>query len=70
MIPISAVLADKEVMLCIRPGEHGRCAAMKFHFVVIFFLVWLFLHGIAYVCPYVCLTMDSVTNHPLTDMNL
>jgi ornithine--oxo-acid transaminase len=23
-IPVSAVLADKEVMLCIRPGEHGR----------------------------------------------
>nr|QMU24176.1 ornithine aminotransferase [Haloxylon ammodendron] len=23
VIPVSAVLADKEVMLCIRPGEHG-----------------------------------------------
>jgi ornithine--oxo-acid transaminase len=23
MYPVSAVLADKEVMLCIRPGEHG-----------------------------------------------
>lgn len=21
--PVSAVLADKDVMLCIRPGEHG-----------------------------------------------
>jgi len=21
--PVSAVLADKEVMLCIKPGEHG-----------------------------------------------
>lgn len=25
-IPVSAVLADKDVMLCIQPGEHGRCA--------------------------------------------
>ncbi|KAK4782385.1 hypothetical protein SAY86_016487 [Trapa natans] len=24
VIPVSAVLADKDVMLCIRPGEHGR----------------------------------------------
>lgn len=23
MYPISAVLADKEIMLCIKPGEHG-----------------------------------------------
>jgi acetylornithine/succinyldiaminopimelate/putrescine aminotransferase len=21
--PVSAVLADKDIMLCIRPGEHG-----------------------------------------------
>lgn len=26
VIPVSAVLADKDVMLCIRPGEHGRFA--------------------------------------------
>ncbi|XP_021640711.2 ornithine aminotransferase, mitochondrial isoform X2 [Hevea brasiliensis] len=26
VIPVSAVLADKGVMLCIRPGEHGRSA--------------------------------------------
>lgn len=26
VIPVSAVLADKEVMLCIQPGEHGRFA--------------------------------------------
>lgn len=25
VIPVSAVLADKDVMLCIQPGEHGRC---------------------------------------------
>lgn len=25
VVPVSAVLADKDVMLCIRPGEHGRC---------------------------------------------
>lgn len=24
MLPVSAVLADKDVMLCIQPGEHGR----------------------------------------------
>lgn len=24
VIPVSAVLADKDVMLCIKPGEHGR----------------------------------------------
>lgn len=24
VIPVSAVLADKDVMLCIQPGEHGR----------------------------------------------
>jgi len=24
VIPVSAVLADKDIMLCIRPGEHGR----------------------------------------------
>lgn len=24
MLPVSAVLADKDVMLCIKPGEHGR----------------------------------------------
>lgn len=24
IIPVSAVLADKEVMLCIKPGQHGR----------------------------------------------
>ena len=24
VVPVSAVLADKDVMLCIRPGEHGR----------------------------------------------
>lgn len=23
MYPVSAVLADKDVMLCIKPGEHG-----------------------------------------------
>ncbi|KAL9275275.1 Ornithine aminotransferase, mitochondrial-like protein, partial [Drosera capensis] len=23
VLPVSAVLADKDVMLCIRPGEHG-----------------------------------------------
>ena len=26
MIPVSAVLADKDIMLCIQPGEHGRFA--------------------------------------------
>ncbi|KAK3041178.1 hypothetical protein RJ639_028657 [Escallonia herrerae] len=26
VIPVSAVLADKDVMLCIHPGEHGRFA--------------------------------------------
>lgn len=29
VIPVSAVLADKEVMLCIKPGQHGR-----FHFII------------------------------------
>lgn len=24
VLPVSAVLADKDVMLCIQPGEHGR----------------------------------------------
>lgn len=28
VIPVSAVLADKDVMLCIQPGEHGRFAAI------------------------------------------
>lgn len=28
VIPVSAVLADKDVMLCIKPGEHGRFAAI------------------------------------------
>jgi ornithine--oxo-acid transaminase len=23
MYPVSAVLADKDIMLCIKPGEHG-----------------------------------------------
>lgn len=27
MLPVSAVLADKDVMLCIQPGEHGRLVA-------------------------------------------
>lgn len=27
VIPVSAVLADKDVMLCIQPGEHGRYVA-------------------------------------------
>lgn len=26
VLPVSAVLADKDVMLCIQPGEHGRFA--------------------------------------------
>lgn len=29
VIPVSAVLADKYVMLCIQPGEHGRFAAVN-----------------------------------------
>lgn len=29
VIPVSAVLADKDVMLCIQPGEHGRFAAIN-----------------------------------------
>jgi ornithine--oxo-acid transaminase len=28
VLPVSAVLADKEIMLCIRPGEHGRCVCL------------------------------------------
>ncbi|XP_062100965.1 ornithine aminotransferase, mitochondrial-like [Humulus lupulus] len=28
VIPVSVVLADKDVMLCIRPGEHGRFAVI------------------------------------------
>lgn len=24
VLPVSAVLADKDVMLCFQPGEHGR----------------------------------------------
>lgn len=24
VLPVSAVLADKDIMLCIQPGEHGR----------------------------------------------
>ncbi|CAI5976229.1 unnamed protein product [Closterium sp. NIES-65] len=28
VVPVSAVLADDDVMGCIRPGEHGRCAVM------------------------------------------
>lgn len=24
VMPVSAVLADKDVMLCVQPGEHGR----------------------------------------------
>jgi ornithine--oxo-acid transaminase len=31
IIPVSAVLADKDVMLCIKPGQHGR-----FGFIIIF----------------------------------
>lgn len=30
MLPVSAVLADKDVMLCIQPGEHGRLVASVF----------------------------------------
>lgn len=36
VIPVSAVLADKDVMLCIQPGEHGRfenCAYCEYYFV-------------------------------------
>jgi len=29
VVPVSAVLADKDVMLCIKPGEHGRCAQIS-----------------------------------------
>lgn len=32
VIPVSAVLADKDVMLCIRPGEHGRFATIIVYF--------------------------------------
>lgn len=28
VVPVSAVLADKDIMLCIRPGEHGRFEQM------------------------------------------
>lgn len=28
VLPVSAVLADKDVMLCIQPGEHGRLVIM------------------------------------------
>lgn len=30
ILPVSAVLADKDVMLCIKPGQHGR-----FNFIII-----------------------------------
>lgn len=30
VLPVSAVLADKDVMLCIQPGEHGRFAICSF----------------------------------------
>ncbi|WVZ25322.1 hypothetical protein V8G54_003866 [Vigna mungo] len=29
VLPVSAVLADKDVMLCIQPGQHGRVAPPK-----------------------------------------
>lgn len=29
MLPVSAVLADKDVMLCIQPGEHGRFVVLR-----------------------------------------
>lgn len=28
---MSVILADKDVMLCIRPGEHGRCFFFIIH---------------------------------------
>lgn len=28
VLPVSAVLADKDVMLCIQPGEHGRLVVL------------------------------------------
>ncbi|XLR23554.1 hypothetical protein HN51_069927 [Arachis hypogaea] len=32
VFPVSAVLADKDVMLCIKPGEHGSCdCCLKFY---------------------------------------
>lgn len=27
VLPVSAVLADRDVMLCFQPGEHGRLGA-------------------------------------------
>lgn len=27
VVPVSAVLADRDVMLCFQPGEHGRLGA-------------------------------------------
>lgn len=29
VIPVSAVLADKDIMLCFKPGEHGRFVIFK-----------------------------------------
>lgn len=34
VIPVSAVLADKDVMLCIRPGEHGRFVVTPYNLFV------------------------------------
>lgn len=36
IIPVSAVLADKEVMLCIKPGQHGRFILLVYVFSNIF----------------------------------
>ena len=33
VIPVSAVLADKDEMLCFRPGEHGRFATIIAYFI-------------------------------------
>ena len=40
MIPVSAVLADKDVMLCIQPGENGRFAFIS----TLYFINDLFLN--------------------------
>lgn len=30
MLPVSVVLANDDVMLCLKPGQHGRCAEYLF----------------------------------------
>lgn len=38
--PVSAVLADKEIMLCIQAGEHGSTVRKHFTLTLTVIIVW------------------------------